>query len=104
MGGSSLSLEATKWLIRIQTSRSVDELWPDFEAWLYRDQAHWDAFVQAQEMWFGLDWLKELGSRPDSVFAHRLHDLVKEGRSRSGVGFILMAIGMSAVMWLLAFS
>ena len=76
MNESSVSSEATKWLIRIQTSRCVDELWPDFEAWLYGDQAHWNAFVQAQEMWMGLDWLKEVELTRDSAFAERLRHVV----------------------------
>jgi ferric-dicitrate binding protein FerR (iron transport regulator) len=54
----SVLSEATKWLVRIQTSRSIDPFWPDFEAWLHQDEEHWTAFLQAQREWRGLDCLK----------------------------------------------
>src|SRR5690242_1639528 len=65
---SSVSSEATEWVIKIQTSGSLDELWPAFEAWLYGDQAHWNAFVQAQDAWQRLDWLKNPCVRQDPAF------------------------------------
>ena len=102
MSLSSVSSEATEWVIKIQTSGSVDELWPAFEAWLYGDQAHWNAFVQAQDAWQRLDWLKNPRVRQNPAFVKRFRSPSRGGFLRSRAGFLWMTLGLSAVMLLVA--
>jgi ferric-dicitrate binding protein FerR (iron transport regulator) len=101
---SSASSEATRWLIQLQTSRCIDELWPSFEAWLYQDQDHWNAFMHAQETWRKLDCVKAaFGPRKRPAWAQQLCGATKkEAAVRSRVEFLWIALGTSVVMFLLA--
>ena len=93
----SVLSEATKWLVRIQTSRTIDPFWPDFEAWLHQNDEHWTAFLQAQRQWSKLNLLK---SRAPELRAARK----AKSDSRLPKELLWLALGTSLLTVLLLLS
>ncbi len=83
MSQPRVSSEAMSWVVKLHTSASFEDLWPDFERWLNSSLEHSTEFLQAQQLWEALDYLKELGPRENSVKARQLLGGVRRGDARS---------------------
>lgn len=57
MGASKIRRHAIRWLIRVQTTRDLEGLWPDFDAWINEDPKHREAYELEERKWVGLDAL-----------------------------------------------
>jgi ferric-dicitrate binding protein FerR (iron transport regulator) len=96
-----VSTDAMKWVIWIQTARSLDELWPVFERWLLSDRENWNAYIQARRELSRWDPLKGLLSKDRKLLSQTLA-LVKNKRNaaRSYRQFLwaLLAVSLLALL------
>jgi ferric-dicitrate binding protein FerR (iron transport regulator) len=50
--------QAARWLIELDTAENIEEHWPKFEAWLYKNPEHRDAFVSMERAWHSVEDLR----------------------------------------------
>jgi ferric-dicitrate binding protein FerR (iron transport regulator) len=60
---------AADWLIQLETTESIDALWPAFRDWLDRDPDHKVAYLRIERAWHALDGLLSLCSAEESAQA-----------------------------------
>jgi ferric-dicitrate binding protein FerR (iron transport regulator) len=55
MISTQVKAEAARWLIELDTADHVEDLWPEFEAWINQHPTHRRAFVRVERAWRTLD-------------------------------------------------
>jgi ferric-dicitrate binding protein FerR (iron transport regulator) len=102
VSSSRAASEATRWVIEIQTSRSIEELWPAFEAWLLGDQENWSAFLEVQQAWSRWDRFKVPMQNQHPALFERLRAFEHRKKGTRTRGEILwLAAGISLLALLL---
>lgn len=102
MNRSRVASEALQWVIWIQTSRSIDRLWPSFERWLMADRENWLAYMRARRAWSRWDRLEALLSK-DRTALPRMLAVIEQRRTaaRSHRDFLWVLLGISVLTLLL---
>ena len=102
MSRSRVASEALKWVIWIQTSKSVDRLWPSFEHWLMADRRNWLAYMQARRAWSRWDRLEALLSKDRRALAKTLAVIEhRRNAARSHRDVLWVLLGISVLILLL---
>jgi ferric-dicitrate binding protein FerR (iron transport regulator) len=57
---NDIDRQAAYWLIELESSKKIEDLWPAFEAWLNERPAHLAAFLRLETAWRALDDLRDL--------------------------------------------
>jgi ferric-dicitrate binding protein FerR (iron transport regulator) len=96
-----VSSEAMKWVIWIQTARSLDKLWPVFERWLLADRENWNAYIQARRELSRWDPLKGLLSKDRKLLSETLALAERKraaARSHRQVLWAVLAVSVLALL------
>ena len=98
---SRANSEALRWLVQIQTSRSIDHLWPAFEAWLLGDRRNRAAFMQASRAWSQWDRLGTLLSKEGGAVSEPLCALERQktsARTQRDLLWLTLAVSLMAFL------
>ena len=102
MNRSRVASEALQWVIWIQTSRSIDRLWPTFENWLEADRENWAAYLRARRQWSRWDRLEALLSKDRRAVEKTLAVIERRRQAaRSHRDFLWVLLGISVLTFLL---
>ena len=76
MTSSDVLSEATRWLVELETSDRIEDIWSEFDDWFEASAKHRTAYARAR-----LAWLKSAGLRapPTSQVASREDGHCAEG-------------------------
>jgi ferric-dicitrate binding protein FerR (iron transport regulator) len=65
-------VQATRWLVELDTTECLDEVWPAFEAWLDEHPIHREMYLRAERTRLAVDNLGRLCPEEGSEAAERL--------------------------------
>lgn len=101
MISAEVQAEAARWLIELDTSDHIEEIWPDFEEWLNRNSTHQQAFVRVQRAWHYVDSLLKTDKRAKKTrwFEYGVRQLRERADVASG---LLALISLALVIAILA--
>ena len=101
MSRSRVASEALQWVIWIQTSRSIDRLWPTFQNWLQADRENWVAYLRARRQWSRWDRLEALLWKDRQTIEKTLAVIERRrqaARSHRDVLWFLLGISVLSLM------
>ena len=85
MGASKIHRQATRWLIRVQTTRDLEELWPEFDAWMNENLKHREAYELEERKWVGFDSLRARTAHDTHLSPEALMRAIAKARWRRQV-------------------
>ena len=105
MSRCRVAFEALKWVVLLQTSRSIRSHLPAFERWLQADRRNWAAYVRARQDWFPWDRVALFLSLAPRVLTRKWAPPErKRVVIRDHHEFLWIALGISVVTLLLAWA
>jgi transmembrane sensor len=94
MDASKIRKRATAWLVRVQTAKDLESLWPEFEAWLNQNPEHRRAYELEERKWADCDSLKAWTVQDTSRAPEVVMQKVAKARRRMRAG---LAVRVGAV-------
>ena len=94
VNSSDPSTEASRWLVELQTTDCLDDVWDEFDAWFQASPTHKAAYAQAQRHWLELAGLPTPPTRSRAVWTSE----------RRGVRYIAQLRSVCAAHWELIFA
>jgi ferric-dicitrate binding protein FerR (iron transport regulator) len=93
-------IQATRWLVELDTTECLDEVWPAFAAWLDEHPIHREMYLRAERTRLAIDNLGRLCPEEGSKAAERLLSPLMYGayRRRSRVSSTRWIVVTSSVL------
>ena len=57
---------AERWLVKIETSATIEPFWKEFRAWLEQDPRHQETYLELERAWHAFDGLGNVELDEDS--------------------------------------